>query len=118
MVVRQGEVYWFDPGPPIGSGPGYRHPFVVIQNDAFNDSPIRTVVVCQVTSKPKRGESPGNVLLAAGEANLPRRSVVHVSQIFTVDKAELTERVGQLSPARVRQVVRGINLLLRPTEPE
>lgn len=114
MTVRQGEVYWIDLGTPAGSGPGYRHPHVVVQNDLFNRSRIATTVVCALTSNLVRAEAPGNVLLDAGEAGLPQRSVVNVSQLFTVDKSELAERIGALAPPRVRQVVAGIGLLVAP----
>lgn len=65
-------------------------------------------MVCALTSNLKRTRAPGNVLLARGEANLPKRSVVNVSQIFTVDKATLVERIGTLSPQRVREILDGI----------
>ncbi len=94
MVIRQGDVFWVDLGDPSGSGPGYRHPYVVVQNNVFNRSRINTVVVCALTSNLRRAEAPGNVLLEAGEANLPRPSVVTVSQMYTVDKRDLTEYLG------------------------
>ena len=114
MVIRQGDVYWVDLGEPSGSEPGYRHPCVVVQNDVFNQSRIRTVVVCALTSNLKRAEAPGNVLLEKGEANLPKQSVVNVSQIFTVDKTQLGDHIGTLSPRRVRQILAGILLVLTP----
>ena len=117
-MIRQGEVYWIDLGSPGGSGPGYLHPHVVVQNDLFNRSRIGTTVVCAITSKLRRGEAPGNVLLDEGEANLPRKSVVNVSQLFTVDKEELVERIGSLTPERVEQVLAGIELLLTPRDIE
>jgi mRNA interferase MazF len=116
MVINQGDICWVVLGQPSGSGPGYRHPHVVIQNNLFNQSRIHTVVVCTLTSNLKRAESPGNVLLAKGEANLPKKSVVNVSQIFTVDKSDLTEKIGTLSPTRVAQIVAGVRLLLEPRE--
>ncbi|MFQ5343694.1 MAG: type II toxin-antitoxin system PemK/MazF family toxin [Anaerolineae bacterium] len=116
MVINQGEVHWVDLGEPSGSGPGYRHPHVVIQNNVFNRSRINMVVVCVLTSNLKRAQAPGNVLLAKGEANLPKQSVVNVSQIFTVDKEDLVERIGVLSRARVRQILDGVSLLLEPRE--
>jgi len=116
MVINQGDVYWVDPGQPVGSGPGYRHPHVVIQNDVFNRSRINTVVICALTSNLKHAQAPGNVLLAKGEANLTRRSVVNISQIFTVDKSQLCERIGTLSHKRVREILDGIRLLLEPRE--
>ena len=116
MVIRQGDVFWVDLGEPGGSAPGYRHPHVVIQNNLFNHSRINTVVVCVVTSNLKRASAPGNVLLRKSEANLPKRSVVNVSQIFTVDKADLVERIGTLSSKRVRQILDGVRLLTEPRD--
>jgi len=115
-VIKQGEVYWVDLGNPSGSGPGYLHPYVVVQNNLFNGSKINTVVVCLITSKLKRAKAPGNVLLEKGEANLPKRSVVNVSQLYTVDKRDLVEKIGNLSPKRVAQILEGIKLVLEPRE--
>jgi len=89
---------------------------MVIQNNLFNRSRINTVVVCVITSNLRRASAPGNVLLEEGEANLPKRSVVNVSQIFTVDKADLVEKIGTLSPERVRQVLDGVRLLTEPRD--
>ena len=114
MVIRQGDIYWVDLQEPIGSEPGYRHPHVVVQNDVFNCSRIHTVVVCALTSNLQRAEAPGNVLLKLGEANLPKQSVVNVSQIFTVDKRQLEEKIGSLSTLRVREILDGIRLVLEP----
>ena len=116
MVIKQGDVYWVDLGEPSGSGPGYRHPHVVVQNNIFNRSRLDTVVVCVLTSNLKRAQSPGNVLLEKGEANLPQQSVVNVTQIFTVDKEDLAERIGRLSRKRVRQILNGMLLLMEPRD--
>ena len=116
MIIRQGEVFWIDLGEPEGSEPGYRHPHVVVQNNVFNRSRINTVVVCALTSNLKRADVPGNVLLKKGEANLKKDSVVKVSQVVTVDKTDLAERIGALSPARVKQIISGIRLLLEPRD--
>lgn len=116
MVIDQGDVYWVDLGEPSGSGPGYRQPHVVIQNNVFNRSRISTVVVCVLTSNLRRAAAPGNVLLEEGEANLPKQSVVNVSQIYTVDKGDLVERIGRLSLRRVQQVLAGVMLVLEPRE--
>ena len=118
MVIRQGDLYWVDLGAPQGAEPGYRRPVVVVQNNLFNQSRIRTVVVCAVTSNLKRAAAPGNVLLKAGEGGLPKDSVVNVSQIFTLDKGDLEEYIGTLSPRRVRQILAGIRLVLEPREVE
>lgn len=99
-----------------GSEPGYRHPHVVVQNNVFNQSRIPTVAVRPLTSNLKRADAPGNVLLNEGKGNLPERSVVNVSQVFTVDKAQLSEYIGSLSPGRVREILDGILLVLEPRE--
>ena len=78
-MINQGDIYWVDLGDPTGSGPALMHPHVVIQNNVFNRSCIRTVVVCALTSNLKWASAPGNVLLEPSEANLPKQSVVNVS---------------------------------------
>ncbi|HEY9875314.1 MAG TPA: type II toxin-antitoxin system PemK/MazF family toxin [Candidatus Obscuribacterales bacterium] len=118
MLINQGDIFWIDLDEPSGSEPGYRHPHVVIQNNVFNRSHISTVVVCTLTSNLRRADAPGNVLLEAGEADLPERSVVNVSQIFTVSKSHLGERIGTLSPERIRQILDGVRLLTEPREIE
>ena len=116
MVISQGDVFWVDLAEQSGSEPGYRHPHVVIQNNVFNRSRINTVVVCVLTSNLRRAEAPGNVLLEKGEANLSKQSVVNVSQIFTVDKRDLDEKIGTLSRQRIRQILDGIHLIIEPRE--
>jgi len=117
-VIRQGDVFWVDLSEPSGSGPGYLHPHVVVQSDLFNSSRLRTTVVCSLTSNLRRADAPGNVILDEGEANLPKRSVVNVSQVLTVDKAELVEKIGSLSAVRLREVLSGLDLLFEPREVE
>jgi mRNA interferase MazF len=118
VVIRQGDIYWVNLGEPEGSEPGYRHPHVVIQNNLFNRSRISTVVVVALTSNLQRAEAPGNVLLSQGEAGLPKASVVNVSQVFTVDRIQLAERIGTLTQARVRDILRGLLTVVEPNEPE
>jgi len=88
----------------------------VIQNNVFNASKIHTVVVIALTSNLRRGKAPGNVVLQKGEANLPKKSVVNVSQVFTVDKRDLTEKIGQVSETKLTEVLAGIRLLMEPRE--
>ncbi len=114
MVIEQGEIYWVDLGEPRGSGPGYRHPHIVIQNDVFNASRINTVVVCVITSNLKRAKSPGNVVLEKGEANMPKKSVVNVTQIYTVDKRDLAEKIGKVTKDKLKRILDGVNLVLEP----
>ncbi len=118
MVINQGDVFWVELGEPSGSAPGYRHPHVVIQNNIFNHSRINTVVLCSITSNLERAKAPGNVLLSSGEANIPKRSVVNISQIVTVDKSDIVEKIGTLSPKRMREILDGIQLLIEPREVE
>ena len=117
-MIRQGDIFWIDLGDPLGSEPGYRHPYVVIQSDTFNQSRIRTVVVCALTSNLRRGKAPGNVLLEEGEGHLPKRSVVNVSQLYAVDRESLSDKVGALSRERIVEIVDGVKLVLEPPAPE
>ena len=113
-MIRQGDLFWVDLGEPSGSGPGLRRPFVVVRNDLFNHSRLATVIMCALTSNLRRAAAPGNVLLAKGEGNLSKDSVVNVTQLFTIDKGELTDRIGRLGNDRVADVLRGIRLVLDP----
>ena len=109
--IRQGDVYWLDFGPSSGSAPAERHPCVVVQSDVFNRSRIATVVVCVITSNMDRAVAPGNVVLRKGDAGLPRPSVVNVSQVVTVDKIDLEERVGRLRGSALESVLAGLRLV-------
>jgi mRNA interferase MazF len=114
MAIVQGDIYWVDLGVLRGSEPGFRSPYVVIQNDAVNVSLIRTVIVCLITSNLQRAKAPGNVLLEKDEANLSVPSVVNVSQVYTIDKDMLDGKVGKLEKGRVRQILNGLFLMLEP----
>lgn len=116
MIVNQGDIYWVPLKDPSGAEPGYTHPHVVIQEDVINHSRINTVVVCALTTNAKRANLPGNVLLEAGEANLPKQSIVVVSQVSTVDKSQLGEYIGSLTPQRVNQILAGMRFLQLMTE--
>ena len=116
MEIKQGNIYWIEQEEPRGSEPGYRRPFVVVQNNLFNQSLIGTVVVCALTTNLQRAKAPGNVLLEPGEGGLEKASVVNVSQIFTVDKNSLEEFCGAISARKLTQIIDGLVLLLQPTE--
>ena len=118
MVIHQGDVYWVEMDEPQGSEPGYTRPYVVIQNNVFNQSRMNTVLLCALTSNLKRGQAPGNVTLEAGEAGLPKPSVVVVSQLVTLDKTQLSDYVGTLSRSRVGQILAGLRLLTEPRDIE
>lgn len=110
-VVSQGDLFWLPPDPSKGAIPGSPHPHVVIQDDVFNHSRIGTVVVCALSSNLKRASEPGNVLLDPGEGDLGKRSVVVVSQVSTIYKSRLGERIGSLSGERVAQILAGMRFL-------
>jgi len=114
VIIRQGDIFWVNLGSPKGSEPGYRHPHVVIQNDVFNASRINTVVVCALTTNLKRAQAPGNVTLNKGEANLAEKSVVNISQVVTVNKSDLKDKIGSLSSKRAKEIIEGIELLVEP----
>ena len=108
VKINRGDVFWACPEDPRGPAPGYSHPQVVVQDDVFNHSRITTVVVCALTSNLRQANEPGNVLLEVGEGNLPKQSVVVVSQVSSVEKARLGEWIGSLSDARVEQILAGL----------
>lgn len=113
-MIEQGEIYWVDLGAPRGSSPGHKHPHIVIQNNVFNASKINTVVVCVITSNLRRAKSPGNVLIEKGEANMPKKSVVNVTQLYTVDKRDLLDRIGKVSKEKLEMILEGVKLVLEP----
>lgn len=111
-MIERGDVWWAELDEPRGSEPGFRRPLVVVQSDAFNRSRIQTVVCVVLSSNLRLAAAPGNVVLAKRESGLPKDSVANVSQIVTVDRDVLTERVGKL-PALVRERIdRGLRLVL------
>ena len=89
-----------------------RRPGLVIQNDALNDSNINTVIMLAITPTLKFGELPGNIVLQKGEANMPRRCVINVSQIKSVDKNSIKENIGVLSEKRMAEVYQGLKLVM------
>jgi mRNA interferase MazF len=111
-VIAQGEVWWADLAEPSGSEPGFRRPVVVVQSDAFNRSRIATVVCVALTSNLRWTEAPGNVPLSARLTGLPKDSVANVSQLVTLDREALTERVGVLPAEKLELVLLGIDVVL------
>jgi mRNA interferase MazF len=110
--VKRGEVWWATLPPPSGSGPGFRRPVLVIQSEPFNESRISTAIVAVITSNLALAEAPGNVRTGKAESGLPKPSVVNVSQVLTLDKALLTERVRALPGAAMARVDNGLRLVL------
>jgi mRNA interferase MazF len=112
MVGRRGVVWWATLPEPTGSGPGYRRPVLIVQSNAFNESRIQTVIVAAITSNLRLTEAPDNVLCRTRETKLPRDSVINVSQLLTVDKSLLTERLAALPTGMLRKVEDGLKLVL------
>lgn len=115
MVTRsasRGEVWWAELAEPVASEPGYRRPVLVVSSDDFNRSRIRTVIAAILTTNPRLAEAPGNVLVATEETGLPRDSVVNGSQIVTLDKSFLAERVGRVGARAMLAVENGLRTAL------
>lgn len=108
MSLHRGDLFWIAPE---GGGPA--HPHLVVQDDVFNESRITTVIVCALTTNLHKATEPGNVLLEPGEGDLPKQSVVVVSQIDSVPRSRLGARIGALSQARVDQVLDGLRFQQR-----
>lgn len=112
MVIQRGEVWWSSLPNPSGSEPGFRRPLLIIQSNEFNRSRINTVMAVAVTSNLRLAQAPGNVLLPAKNTGLNKDSAANVSQIITVDKSFLTERIGKLKPRQMESVDKGLRLAM------
>lgn len=112
MVISQGDIWWADLSDPTGSGPGFRRPVVVVQGDSFNRSRLATVVCVPLTSNTKWAEAPGNVLLSTRLTGLPKESVANVSQIVSLDRTLITDRLGKLPRTKLSLVLSGIDVVL------
>ena len=112
MVVKRGEIWWASLPEPAGSMPGYRRPVVIIQSNAFNRSRINTVLAVVITSNLRLANAPGNVYLSAQNTGLPQESVANISQVITVDRAFLTEQIGQLTSRQMQELEEGLRLVL------
>jgi mRNA interferase MazF len=110
--MLRGEVRWAELDDAVGSEPGFRRPVLLVQSDPFNRSRIATVVVAAMTSNLALAEAPGNVRLTRRMSGLKKESVVNVSQLFTLDRAALGERVGRVPPSKMAEVDAGLRLVL------
>ncbi len=110
--MRRGEIWWASLDEPRGAEPGYRRPVVIVQSDEFNRSRIQTVIAAVISSNLNLARAPGNVFLRARDTGLPKASVANVSQLITVDKAFLSEQVGQLTAQQLRELDEGLRLVL------
>ena len=111
-MIGRGEIWWATLPDPVGSEPGYRRPVVIVQADEFNHSRINTVIVVLLTSNLALAEAPGNLLLSVRVTGLAKNSVANVSQVLTLDKNFLTERVGKLPSAVMKELEVGLRLVM------
>jgi mRNA interferase MazF len=112
VAIAHGDVWWADLAEPIGSGPGYRRPVLVVQGESLNRSRIPTVVCVILTSNMQWADAPGNVNLLSEMTGLPKDSVANVSRIVTLDRGTLTERVGKLAHSKMDLILSGIDIVL------
>ncbi len=110
--VAQGEIWWAELPMPVGSAPGLRRPVVIVQGNPLNRSRLATVVCVPLTTNLTWESAPGNTLLPAKVAGLPKDSVANASQIFAVSRAYLSTRIGKLPPKRVEQILASVDVVL------
>ncbi len=113
MVVGQGEVWWADLPDPVGSGPGFRRPVLIVQGEALTRSRLATVICVPLTSNLRWADAPGNILLPARSTGLPKDSVANVSQIVAIDRTVLSEQVGRITRRQLELVLVGLESILR-----
>jgi len=111
-VTSRGSICWADLGAERGSRPAKRRPVLVIQSDPFNTSRLNTIIAAVITSNTALAAIPGNVFLPAAVSGLPKDSVVNVTALVTVDKADLDEPVGHLPTSLMNDVDRGLGRAL------
>jgi mRNA interferase MazF len=97
---------------PRGSEPGHRRPVVVVQSNQFNESRIETVIVAAISSNLRLGDAPGNVRVRSAESGLAKVSVVNVSQLLTLGRHFLIEKIGTLPAGAMNRVAEGLRLVL------
>jgi mRNA interferase MazF len=112
MVAERGEIWWADLDEPRGSEPGFSRPVVIVQRNSFNRSRIHTVIAVALTTNLSLVGSPGNVLVPSKDSGLARDSVANISQVITVDKEFLTERIGLLGKPLFKEIEDGLRMIL------
>lgn len=111
-MISRGEIYIAELGLPIGSSPGFKRPVLVLQSDLFNESKIGTVIASVLTSNVDLANAPGNVFIKAHDSGLKKDSVINISQIVTVDKVQLTQKISKVRNSILKEVEDGIRLIL------
>lgn len=111
-MVNRGDIWFADLSDPVESGPGYRRPVLVLQDNDFNKSPIKTVIVAMITKNLNLAKARGNVQISPRQSGLARESVINISQLFTIDKSLFLEYIGRVSDSKMSQVEAGLRLVL------
>jgi mRNA interferase MazF len=112
MVIERGEIWWADLGTPRGSSPGFQRPIVIVQSDDFNQTKLNTVVGIVITSNLRLAQMPGNVALEKSAGRLSKDSVINVTQIVTIDRDDLLERIGSVPNDLMTRIDEGLRLVL------
>ena len=105
MVIEQYAVHWINLDPTIGAEASKTRPCVIISPDEINQY-LRTVIIAPLTHTLKI--YPSRVLC---EINGDKGSIM-LDQIKTVDKARISSRIGNLSPAEISGVKHVVNEML------
>lgn len=112
MVIERGEIWWANLGEPRGSSSGFHRPILVVQSDFFNRTQINTLIAAIITTNLRLANMPGNISLSRKASGLDKESVVNISQLFTLDRVDLLEYVGNISARKMEQVEKGLRLVL------
>ena len=113
MVIKRGQTWWAELPEPVGSEPGYKRPLLIIQSNDFNKSKINTIIAAVITSNIRLSAAPGNIILSAKKSKLPKESVINISQLITIDKSFLTEKINTLPYSIMAKVDEGVRLVLQ-----
>jgi len=108
----RGEIWWAEFGIPYGSEIGYSRPVVIVQDDCFNESRIKTIVVLPLTTNLLLVNAPGNVLLKKKESKLSKDSVIIVAQLYAIDRSRFRGRISKIAKETMEQIEIGMKLVL------
>ncbi|MHB9296838.1 putative mRNA interferase MazF [Pillotina sp. SPG140] len=108
----RGELWWVDFGIPFGSEAGYRRPALIVQDDAFNESRLKTVIVLPLTTNTRLADIPGNVLIYSTESKLTKNSVILVTQLYALDKQKFIEYISKIRKETMEKVENGMKVVL------
>ena len=110
--MMRGEIWRAEFGIPYGSEIGFNRPVLIVQDDSFNESRIKTIIVVPLTTNFRLSDAPGNVLLRKKESKLADDSVIIVAQIYAIDRSRLKEKISKVSRIIMDQVEIGMKLVL------